>query len=335
MKKIRYVLRRIFEMNFKQMFQKIDEVHKKSKKSKISIFFDMIYCGFKYQAGYMDYWLFEMYFLNKEQRKTILTRGKNNNIIKRLNDPNYIHIFENKGEFNNRFKKFIKRDWIILNNEDKNNFNEFDKLLKNKEYIICKPLSGSCGKGIEKIKISNYKNHKDLYDYLIKKQLFLIEEVIEQNKVLNELNPSCINTIRVVTIYNNGVANVAYACLRIGIDKFVDNFNSGGMVVPIDELIGEIKYPAIDKSNHIFYKHPTTNKDIVGFKIPYWNEVIAFCKDLALEVKEVGIVGWDIAMTPTGPTIIEGNDYPGHDVYQLPPHRTDGIGVLKKFEQYL
>ena len=36
-----------------------------------------------------------------------------------------------------------------------------------------------------------------------------------------------------------------------------------------------------------------------------------------------------------GIDIVEGNSYPGHDIYQLPPHRTNGIGVLPRFEKYL
>ena len=32
-----------------------------------------------------------------------------------------------------------------------------------------------------------------------------------------------------------------------------------------------------------------------------------------------------------GPCLIEGNDYPGHGIYNLPIHRTDGIGVLPDF----
>ena len=33
--------------------------------------------------------------------------------------------------------------------------------------------------------------------------------------------------------------------------------------------------------------------------------------------------------------LIEGNNFPGHDIYQLPPHRKDGIGVLPQFERVL
>ena len=92
---IGYLLKRIKGMNYKQMFDTIDFVHTKNNKSKISIFFDIIHCGLKYQAGYMDYKIFEMYNLNEEQRKTIITRGINNKIVKKYNNPEYTKYFSN------------------------------------------------------------------------------------------------------------------------------------------------------------------------------------------------------------------------------------------------
>ena len=54
------------------MFDKIDDVSKKSNMSKIRIFFDMIWCGFRYGAGYMDYDVIGFYKLNSKQRDTCL-----------------------------------------------------------------------------------------------------------------------------------------------------------------------------------------------------------------------------------------------------------------------
>ena len=45
-------------LKFKRMFEMIDKVNKRTSKNKVYIFFDMIYCYFKYQAGYVDYYVF-------------------------------------------------------------------------------------------------------------------------------------------------------------------------------------------------------------------------------------------------------------------------------------
>ena len=81
MRKIKYLIERIIKMDYKGLFSTIKKVHKKIGKNSIFLFFDVIYCGFKYQAGYMDYELFNMYELNKNERRKILTRGKNELLI--------------------------------------------------------------------------------------------------------------------------------------------------------------------------------------------------------------------------------------------------------------
>ena len=120
MKKIKYIIKRIIHMDFGNFFHVMNEVHKKSNKNRVSIFFDMIYCGFKYQAGYMDYALFEMYHMNKYERNTVITRGINNSFMVKYNDPKFIHLFHNKVEFNKQFDKYLNRDWLYLNGKNKN-----------------------------------------------------------------------------------------------------------------------------------------------------------------------------------------------------------------------
>lgn len=331
MNKINYLIDRISNINYKQMFEKVDAIHEKTSKSKLLIFFDMIYCGIKYQAGYMDYWLFEMYNLNAKQRNTILTRGKNNFLINKYNDKRFNHIFENKDEFLNMFKDFIKRDFCIITDY---NLNEFKNFVKKHQEFIAKPRNGSCGKGIEKIKTNN--NPNELYDYLKEKKLVVCEEVIKQNKEISKINPYSINTIRVVTINDHNKSDVVACYLRIGNDKkYVDNFNSGGMVVPIEIDSGCIIYPALDKQNNLYENHPVTKTPIKGFTIPHFNEVKETAIKLSKIVPEVGMVGWDLSLTTKGVDVVEGNDFPGHDIYQLPPHRTDGVGVLPRFSKFL
>lgn len=331
MNKIKYLFGRIRNMNFKRMFETIDEIHNRSGKSKIYLFFDIIICAFLYQSGYVDYLLFEMWNLNSKERETVLTRGKNNIFVKYYNNKEYNHIFLNKSEFNEKFKKYLNREYIILDN----NKDEFNKFIKNKTLIFCKPINGTHGDNMQKINPKEFDG--DLYDYLIKKNLRLVEEVVIQCKKMNDLYPYAINTVRIITVHRyDGDVRVVAAYQRIGNHGYiVDNYNGGGMVVPINEETGIIEYPAVDKLKNVYHSHPMTNTKIVGFKVPMYKEAVALAKKCAKVVDEIRYVGWDIAITENGPTIIEGNEYPGHDIYQLPVHRINNIGVLPKFEKSL
>jgi glutathione synthase/RimK-type ligase-like ATP-grasp enzyme len=327
MNKFIYLIRRIKSLDYKEMFDTVNKVNRRTRKFKVVIFIDMVWCGFKYMAGYMDYYIFGMYNLNAKQRKTVMTRGKNDKYIKYFNDPNYWYIVHNKDEFNQKFSKYIKRDWLYLGD----NKEEFCQFIKNKKYIIVKPRSGTCGKGIEKINLTKFKADK-LYNYLLENKLVIIEDVVSQHHVMNKLHPNSVNTIRVITILHNGITHVVAAYMRIGNGKVVDNFNSGGMVVPVDVEEGIIKYPALDKAGHLYKQHPLTRVGIIGFKVPLWNKVLELVNEATKEIPELGIMGWDVAITKEGPLLIEANQYPGHDIYQLPPHTENGIGMLPVFE---
>ena len=312
-------------MDYKRFFVVIKRIHKKTKKNSVYLFFDMVWCGLIYKAGYLDYELFEMYDLNAKQRSTILTRGKNNDFVKKYNDKSYRTLFDNKIKFNTKFKKFLKRDFMLL---DEKNEKEFERFIKGKEYIVAKPINGTHGDGIMKI-----KPDKNTYKKLIKTESRLIEDYIIQDKEMDKLNPSSINTLRIVTLYDKGVSTVICTYLRVGNNKIVDNFNGGGMVVPVNTNTGVIEYNAIDKAGNIYEKHPATNTKFIGFKVPQFEEAKNFALEASKVVKEVGYIGWDVGLSNKGPCLIEGNDYPGHDIYQLPVHRTNGIGVLPEFKK--
>lgn len=188
-----------------------------------------------------------------------------------------------------------------------------------KENIIVKPSDGVAGKGIQKISVKKYEDIRVLYSYLNKKGLDLAEENITQHAKMNQLNPSSVNTIRVITVRSNNKTDIIAAVLRIGINNHVDNFSAGGVAAPIDTKQGIIKDDAVTKYTSIKYAfHPITRHPIKGFQIPYWEEVVNMVEQASTIVPEVGTVGWDIAVTRDGPELIEGNDNWNKDSFQLP-----------------
>jgi len=55
------------------------------------------------------------------------------------------------------------------------------------------------------------------------------------------------------------------------------------------------------------------------------------CKEAAKVVPEMAYVGWDVGFSKKGPVFVEANDFPGHDIYQLPEHTPNKIGIMPKF----
>ncbi len=330
MTNIKYIIKRLTKLDYKNMFNKINEIHQKTKKSRISIFNDMRKCAIKYGAGYSDYDLYEMYNLTDEERNTYITRGRNNILVKKYNNPEFNYIFRNKGEFNNKFKEFIKRDFIVVNQSSKIDVINF---LKKHDTFMAKPTIGTCGKGIEKINTKDYKTLEELYAYLTEdNKNYELEELIKQHKSVSNIYPNSINTVRIVTIVDDAKkTHIICAYFRIGNGKYVDNFNSGGMVAPVDEKTGEIIDKAIDKQKNLYTHHPATNKTIKGFTFSDWDKAIEMVKKASLIVPQMRYIGWDVAFSDKGPVLVEGNEYPGHDIYQLPEHTPNHIGIWPKF----
>lgn len=332
MNKVKYYFKRLFSMDFKAAKESIKEVSKRSKKPRIYIFFDMLICSIKYQAGYMDYKVFFFENLTSRQRKTFVTRGVNNGYLKTMNDSSYYELFNNKVKFNELFNKYLKRDYLYL----RSNLEEFTKFVKKHKTIIVKPIDLQCGKGIKKIEITKDTNIKNLYMRLIHNKQLLVEECVKQSKEMNKLFPTSVNTLRIVTAYKNKKCTVLFRAIRIGNgNNVVDNFNHGGMYSVVNEK-GIIYKPAIDKKGNVFINHPVTNTKIEGFQIPYFKEAIKMVKEASKVVPQVGLVGWDIAITNKGPVMIEGNQLPGYDIYQSKIHlNDDGTGVKPLFDSVI
>ena len=308
------------------LFYQNSKAAKRMDKKRITIFWDMIKCGIKYKANPKDYYTFKMYEMTKYERLTIITKGVNYEYYTKYNNPKYLHFFHNKAEFNQAFQPYLNRSWLELDGKNKIAFAEF---CKQHPIIIAKPVISQNGKKIEKFNTTEWKL-KDLYEELIEKKQTLIEEELDQYDELKELHPESINTIRVITLLGKVVA----CYLKIGNNhKIVDHYNQEGLIVPIDILTGKIIYQALDKDGNVYEKHPLTKKRILGLQIPRFQEVIELCENMCVEIPEIGYVGWDICIGKEKCCVLDGNEFPEHEIYGLPLHREGNIGLLPTFKQ--
>ncbi len=144
------------------------------------------------------------------------------------------YIFNEKNVFDKRFKEFLGREVIDLADIG---YEEFEKFVEGKEYFFAKPNIGESGKGIEKIKVSDFEDTKKLYEYVRtpEKNFGVIEEVITQHPDAAKIYPNSINCLRIVTLVYDGKPNILYAVFKMGNGgKFVDNLENGGLACHFD-----------------------------------------------------------------------------------------------------
>jgi len=106
------------------------------------------------------------------------------------------------------------------------------------------------------------------------------------------------------------------------------------MAARVDLDSGRINTVAADKQGQEFSRHPLTDAPITGFQLPCFEEAKQLCLQAMRVVPQVRYVAWDVALTPEGPRLIEGNSFPSHAVPQFAAHFPDGIGILPDFRRF-
>lgn len=333
MANLRYITRVISGVRFNKLNNVLEKIKEKSGQSKIYSFFDILVCAAKYGAGYYDYLMFGFYNMNGKQRDTYLTRVRNKKVIDLMNDPAYSDEFDDKLRFNQRFARYLGRK--TLNGETATP-EQFIDFIAGQEAIFAKINHGDCGRGVNKLYVRDYDSPAAMLQYIQENQLVVLEHVLPQHPDMARLHPSSVNTMRILTDLVDGQVHIAYISVKMGRgDGVCDNSGQGGVLCRVDPDTGKIISPATDDYFNVYDKHPDTGIPFVGYQLPMVPQAIDLAKQAAREIPQVGHVGWDIAITPDGPAIIEGNDFPGTDLCQLAPFYPEKHGLWPYYKDLL
>ncbi len=146
---------------------------------------------------------------------------------------------------------------------------------------------------------------------------FVIQERLANHPDILQLTGTpYLQTARVTTFVDDGGhAGVHYVNFKIiGGDNVIDNFHHGktgniaANVCPETGVLGEAMTIAPDGVGFVSVpRHPKTGEPIRGFRLPYWKEAVELACRAAVLFQPVRTIGWDIALTPSGPVLVEGN----------------------------
>lgn len=265
-----------------------------------------------------------------------LSSGRNENLENKLK---FKSICEKHGvntpkilAINNNNSLLINGEWIEIDSFQQ--FEELTKVIINKSAtnsIFVKPVDGSGG--VNTFKINTLKNSSEierLYT-LLKDQNFIFQENLLQHKDINKIYSKSINTIRIHTYRKNEELKITSALMRFGMkNSVVDNGSSGGFFIPIKldnwKLAGKAQ-TYLKAGTVTFQRHPDTNIMLDDYSLPFKEETFQLVKKAA-GYFDNEFIGWDVALTPDGPIIIEGNDGPHIFMLQM------ACGGIKRHPEY-
>lgn len=189
-------------------------------------------------------------------------------------------------------------------------------LCSNLESVIIKPARNSEGRGVQffsakdGITTLGGKTVKQLFaDY---KKDFLIQETVKQHRDMAALNPTSVNTLRILSYRSGMEILIVYSVIRIGHQgSVVDNQMAGGISTAItkDGKLDRVAFSGFSKDDIV-----KTDTGIVleGYQIPSYDKAIAMVKRMHMKLPFFNIVGWDVAIQEDGePVLIEYNLNPG------------------------
>ncbi len=137
---------------------------------------------------------------------------------------------------------------------------------------------------------------------------------------LRDLAGQSLLAVRIITCLDaEGQPAVTHAMLRILGMLEPDWPTNVELAAAIDLATGRLAEMTGDKKETAcawFDRHPVTGAQVAGRIVPFWDAIKALAMHAHGTCHDRFIIGWDIACTPEGPVILEGNSYPDVEFLQ-------------------
>jgi len=149
------------------------------------------------------------------------------------------------------------------------------------------------------------------YEYHVPPRSILIEQRLRQHEALAVLAPKTLCCARIVTVTTlDGRVEVVETAMKLqGDGSGVDNVIQGSVAIGVDPESGVLKrgWCKDDPPGTFRTCVPGTDAEFAGIRLPMWRDVMDLARRAAAAFPLARSVGWDVAFTPDGPYLVEGN----------------------------
>lgn len=203
-------------------------------------------------------------------------------------------------------------------------------LLRKEQQLILKPvIRAGGGKGVSLLSYQQGQIHQDgapldamAFQSIVKRSDdYILTEVLNQHAYAKEIFPDAVNTIRLVSVYDDAEGKVILtnAVHRIGVPASapVDNASRGALVATVDLDSGILGKARSYWDSTLLSFHPSTGKPIEGVAVPGWEALKEEVRRVASLFPYIPFISWDLVVTPTGYAIVEINASTDMSLLQL------------------
>ena len=329
----------------KRFFYKINcflkflwDTHQESGKSLVFLLKDFIYLKKKKKIRIEEYRDFEFEKQGPEFRETFLTALEQHPCLDLLNPKKYYILARNKylshllleacGIRKAELYCYYNPEGRIKNDHIAYDYDSVLEILKLKNVHSCviKGTETSHGDGVlvvDKIEYMETECVLHLFNgekfYLRNKlkeyEPLIFESKIHQTDQFNSFNSSSVNTVRfMTTLHPLGEAKIIAIWMKFGKPGVcVDNAGAGGNIdAAVDIKTGKIYNVTLFdgwRRTQSITHHPNNKILLEGVLIENWDKITREILQFQKSVPYLKAIGWDIAITPEGPLVVEFNDY--------------------------
>lgn len=312
-------------MNFFQRMKSYASAAKKISRGmnlspikRFGVFCDVLYCKLVMHCSFEEYCFYNFHRLKNSHRKNFILKYHQQSVYSKINPPLFTM---HKKVLYKQIQRGIRREVLYLPEAGEDNFLDF---VRKHKKVITKPDAGSRGRDVQLFEYQNDAQALEFFHSL--KEETVCEEYIIQHEAMSSLNPNSVNSLRIVALCDDGKVTIIAASLKTGgtPDSIADNMHNNGIGANVDIQSGVVTGYGYNYRNQKFIYHPVSLTQIIGFAVPFWPETLKLVKKTHLDVPQCPLIGWDVAITPTGPEIIEANGRPGPKLMQLMDKKPKG-----------
>lgn len=161
------------------------------------------------------------------------------------------------------------------------------------------------------------------YARLARAREFLVQPRLRNHPDIADLGNDALCTVRMITVVGRDgqIAEFASAFNIPYGQALANNLAEGAISCPVDAFTGALR-AAFDfrPGAPRLANQPHPGTQIEGRVLPCWREAITLACAAHAKLAEAPAIGWDIALTPEGPMLLEGNVETSLNFHQLPPN---------------
>lgn len=234
-------------------------------------------------------------------------------ICPKFNDPKLIKLYSDKNMIDKLIptakkpKTYIKNinGHFYLNGWEPTTLERAIEECSNLEDAIIKHSTETCkGKSVTRFSaksgqayIKNDSSTQSVKELLLSyDKNYIVQDAIQQSKDMASLNPTSLNTIRIMTYKRKEDVVILYSVVRMGRKgTVVDNASAGGLYCGINSD-GSLKKEAYTLTP--FSKNYTSDNGVrfETFVIPKFEEMKSLVKNWHNELPYAKLIGWDLAV---------------------------------------